>query len=109
MAQSDGLTDDERAELEQLRAEKAAAEQAAAERNELEELRHEKAERERELERARAAEDAATDAHIAEIRERNRKLMEPDDDLKMPIAQKIVLVVVAVVVIAFFYYASQGL
>ena len=46
MADNNGLTDEERAELEQLRAEKAARERAArdaAERAELEHLRRQKA------------------------------------------------------------------
>ena len=57
------LSNDERAELEQLRAEKAQRERMDAER------------------------DAAI--------ERGRRLMEPDDDLSMPIGQKIVLLAVA--------------
>jgi hypothetical protein len=46
---------------------------------------------------AAEAEQAKRDA---EARERARKLMEPDDDLKMPLAQKITLVVVALIVVA---------
>lgn len=96
MADNDGLTEAERAELEQLRAEKAAREQAsrqAAERAELERLRAEK---------SRNARQAAEDASIAEARERGRKLMEPDEDdadLKMPAGQKVVLGVIALVVL----------
>lgn len=91
MADNAGLTDEERAELEQLRAEKAAREQAerdardAAERAELERLRAQRAQGE--AERAAQARDAAA-------RERGRKLMEPDDDLKMPLGQKIVILAV---------------
>ena len=71
MADNNGLTDEERAELEQLRAEKA--------------------------ERAQAARDA-------EARERGRALMEPDeDDLKMPLGQKVVIF--AVVGIALVWLA----
>ena len=94
MADNDGLTEAERAELEQLRAEKAAREEAqrqSAERAELERLR---------AERAASEADAAEDARIAQSRERGRKLMEPDeDDLKMPKGQKMVLAVIALVII----------
>lgn len=89
MAENSGLTDQERAELEELRAEKAARQQAervAAERAELERLRAQRAEDEA----ARAA--ARRDA---EARERGRKLMQPDeDDLRMPLGQKIVILAV---------------
>ena len=34
--------------------------------------------------------------------------MEPDDDLKMPLAQKIVLAVVAILIAAFVYYLTGG-
>lgn len=86
MPQSDTLTEEERAELEQLRAEKAAREEAArqaAERAELERLRAEKS----------AAQQAqAQSAEEAARLERARKLMEPDeDDLTMPLGQKIVI------------------
>ncbi|HIZ18549.1 MAG TPA: hypothetical protein IAA22_05520 [Candidatus Olsenella stercoravium] len=89
MAENSGLTDQERAELEELRAEKAARQQAekdAAERAELERLRAQRAEGEA----ARAA--AQRDA---EARERGRKLMQPDeDDLRMPLGQKIVILAI---------------
>ncbi|MBM6675301.1 hypothetical protein H6A07_00875 [Olsenella uli] len=89
MADNSGLTDQERAELEELRAEKAARQQAekdAAERAELERLRAQRAE----SEAARAAE-----ARDAAARERGRKLMQPDeDDLRMPLGQKIVILAV---------------
>ena len=89
MAENSGLTDQERAELEELRAEKAARAQAArdaAERAELERLRAQRAEGEA----ARAA--AQRDA---EARERGRKLMQPDeDDLRMPLGQKIVILAI---------------
>lgn len=94
MAENDGLTEAERAELEQLRAEKAAREEAArksAERAELERLR---------AERSQSEADAAENARIAESRERGRKLMEPDeDDLRMPAGQKMVLGVIALVIV----------
>lgn len=91
MADDNALTDDERAELERLRAEKADRERA-----ELERLRAEAdAERERE----------AADAHIEKIRERNRKIMEPDDDdLRMPLAQKLVLGLAILLMVAFAFY-----
>lgn len=89
MAENSGLTDQERAELEELRAEKAARQQAekdAAECAELERLRAQRAEGEA----ARAA--AQRDA---EARERGRKLMQPDeDDLRMPLGQKIVILAI---------------
>ena len=95
------LTDEERAELEALRAEKAAraqAEQDARERAELEALRAEREAQARQQERAR--QEAELDARDAQIRERNRQLMEPDDDLRMPVGQKVVLAVVFVAVVA---------
>lgn len=85
------LTDEERAELERLRAEKAAREQAArnaAQKAELESLRAEQAE----------AEQMARDA---ERRERAREYMEPDEDLKMPLGQKLVLLVLTIIVAVF--------
>ena len=88
------LSAEERAELEQLRAEKAAREQAARDRAERAELERLKAERDRK----RA--EAEKDAHARELRERNAKLMEPDDDLRMPVGQKVVLAVVFVAVVA---------
>ena len=94
MAENDGLTEAERVELEQLRAEKAAREEAqrqAAERAELDRLR---------AEHAAATRDAKEDARIAKSRERGRQLMEPDeDDLKMPMGQKVVLGVIALVIV----------
>ena len=82
------LSEDERAELERLRQEKKLREaqvQAAAERAELERLRAEEAE------------------HIAEVRARGAKLMQPDeDDLRMPIGQKIVIISVVLLAILFF-------
>lgn len=90
------LSDEERAELEQLRAEKVAREKAqaeAAQRAELEQLR---------AEQARSQAEAAEAARIAAERERGRKLMEPDEDdedVKMPVGQKIVLGVIALVAV----------
>ena len=69
------------------------------ERAELERLRAEKAERER----------AEYDARVAEVRERNRRAMEPDEDLNMPPAQKVVLAVLALIVVAaVVYFATRG-
>ena len=97
MADRTGLTDEERAELEQLRAEKAAREQA--ERAERERLRRQK------------AEDEAMRASLerdAEARERGRALMEPDDDdLRMPLGQKVVIL--AVVGVAIVWLAATVL
>ena len=44
--------------------------------------------------------EAEKDAHARELRKRNAKLMEPDDDLRMPVGQKVVLAVVFVAVVA---------
>ena len=88
MADDTGLTDEERAELEQLRAEKAARQQAekdAAERAELERLRAQRAADE--AERAARTRDEQALA-------RARALMEPDDDLRMPLGQKIVILAI---------------
>lgn len=96
MSDQSTLSDEERAELEQLRAEKAAREKAqaeAAQRAELEQLR---------AEQARSQAEAAEAARIAAERERGRKLMEPDEDdedVKMPVGQKIVLGVIALVAV----------
>ena len=43
--------------------------------------------------------ESAQDARDREIRERNAKLMEPDEDLNMPLGQKIVLAGIAAVVV----------
>ncbi len=77
------LSADERAELDRLRAEKAAREdreRARRERAELDRLRREKDDR--------------------AARDRARAIMEPGDDLSMPLGQKIVLGVLALIVIA---------
>lgn len=99
MADDTGLNEEERAELEALRAEKASRERAekdARERAELERLRRERAAGE--AERAAAERDAAA-------RERGRKMMEPDDDeLRMAPGQKIVIL--AVVVVAAVWLAA---
>ena len=91
------LSEDERAELERLRQEKKLREaqaQAAAERAELERLRAEQAQ-------AKSVEQERKEAeHIAEVR---AKLMQPDeDDLRMPIGQKIVIISVVLLAILFF-------
>ncbi len=89
MADTTGLSDEERAELERLRAEKAAREQAekdAAERAELERLRRE---------RAAGETERAERERVDEARARGRALMEPDeDDLRMPLGQKIVILAI---------------
>lgn len=96
MAVNEGLSEEERAELEQLRAEIAARQQAerdAAERAELDRLRAEK-QRSAIAEKA-SREEAARAAQLAADREHARKLMEPDeDDLKMAPGQKIVIAAV---------------
>ena len=97
------LSDEERAELEALRAEKARREQAqaaAAERAELEALK---------AEATRTAEEAEHDRAIAEARERGRKMMEPDeDDLSMPLGQKVVIVAVVGIAIIFILMTVFG-
>ena len=105
------LSDDERAELEALRAERAAREErerAARERAELEALRAEhkaNAVTQRravtqQAEAARSQREAANeDRRIREARERGAKLMEPDDDLRMSLGQKLVIAALLVVVL----------
>lgn len=89
------LTDDERRELEELRAEKAKRQEtakAAQERAELEHLRSEKAQAAKEQEEIRREQAQ---------RERGRQLMEPDDDLKMPLGQKITIAAIVGIVLIF--------
>ncbi|WP_278590181.1 hypothetical protein [Olsenella uli] len=88
------LSDEERAELETLRAEKSREEELRRAQRERAELARLKAERER------ALRDAQASARAREIRERNSKLMEPDDDLRMPLGQRAVLVVLTVLTAA---------
>ena len=87
------LTAAERAELEQLRAEKRERERAAQARREW-----------AELEQLRSMHDAyARKADVGgakEERKGKRSIMEPDDDLSMPLGQKIVLVAIALIVLA---------
>ena len=45
------------------------------------------------------AEKAAAEAHARELKEKNAQVMMPDDDLHMPLGQKIVLLVLAVFVV----------
>ena len=130
--QAAALTDAERAELEALRAEKERAElealRAEKERAELEALRAEKtraAQAQAQAEVA-AAEDAQLAAdqqraarqaaqqeaeqirRIQEQRAKGRALMEPDEDdedIKMPLGQKIVIG--TVVILAVIFVVSQ--
>jgi hypothetical protein len=85
------LSDEERSELEQLRAEKQQAEQRA----ELERLR---------AEHRRDQDDVEEARQIAERREHARESLEPDDDLHMPVAQKVILVAVIVMLACGIYY-----
>ena len=96
MSNDDALTDFERAEVEAPRAQAAARPNAQA-RAELEALREAQ---------QKAQRQAQEDARITHIREVNRRAMEPDEDLHMPFAQKLVLGVLAVIVIccAIYYY-----
>lgn len=103
MARDDApLTDEERAELEELRAEKALRDQEEQARRERAELARLKAER------ARSEHEAEEERRIAEVRARNARLMEPDDDLRMPLGQKIVLVAIALVAAAFLAMTIWG-
>ena len=130
--QAAALTDAERAELETLRAEKERAElealRAEKERRELEALRAEKTRAAQAAAQAEAA--AAEDAQlvtaqqraarkaaqqeakqirrIQEQRAKGRALMEPDEDdedIKMPLGQKIVIG--TVVILAVIFVVSQ--
>lgn len=98
MAEDKPLSDEERAELEELRAEKARRAQEAQarrDRRELEELRAKKAQSQAEAQR---------DAQIRAARQRGTKLMEPDpedEDIRMPLGQKLVLLGIAVVAVIF--------
>ena len=88
MADETPLTDEEREELRRLRAEKAARERAQADAAQKVEL--------------------VRDALDAQRRERAREYMEPDDDLKMPVGQKIVLLALAVIVALFVISVVGG-
>lgn len=124
---SQALSDDERRELEALRAEKAAR-IMREERRELEELRAEKSKAaSQDTTRSRASRTDAVsasahpashahttrarnahDLHMAEIRAKNAKLMEPDEDLRMPLAQKIVLLGLFVLVVGIILVMQLG-
>ena len=96
------LTDEERKELEELRAEKRARakrEQEARDAAELNQLREEK---------QRSEHEKAEAERIAAQREKGRELMEPDDDLRMPLGQKIVLIAIAVIAVAFILSIILG-
>ena len=129
--QAAALTDAERAELEALRAEKERRElealRAEKERAELEALRAEKtraaqaeaavqaevdaaAESEAQQRTARQAaqQEAEQIRRIQEQRAKGRALMEPDEDdedIKMPLGQKIVIG--TVVILAVIFVVSQ--
>ena len=129
--QAAALTDAERAELEALRAEKERRElealRAEKERAELETLRAEKtraaqaeaavqaevdavAESEAQQRAARKAaqQEAEQIRRIQEQRAKGRALMEPDEDdedIKMPLGQKIVIG--TVVILAVIFVVSQ--
>ena len=129
--QATALTDAERAELEALRAEKERRElealRAEKERAELETLRAEKtraaqaeaavqaevdavAESEAQQRAARQAaqQEAEQMRRIQEQRAKGRALMEPDEDdedIKMPLGQKIVIG--TVVILAVIFVVSQ--
>lgn len=100
----DGLTSEERQELEELREQKAQAQAkkiAEAERRELEMLRAEKAKAQKKEQalRQKAVEEIEQTKRIAEIRKKNREFMEPDEDLHMAKGQKITLAIIALLVL----------
>ncbi|KXB64033.1 hypothetical protein [Olsenella sp. DNF00959] len=92
--QNGGLSAEERAELEELRAERDRRQAEEQAKRECEELERLKAQRER------AEREAAKDEHARELRERNARAMEPGDDLSMPKAQRYVLLGLACLVLA---------
>ena len=104
VSQAAPLTDAERAELEALRAEK--------ERRELEALRADKdaqlAAAQQRAARQAAQQEAEQIRRIQEQRAKGRALMEPDEDdedIKMPLGQKIVIA--TVVILAVIFVVSQ--
>lgn len=103
MANDTPLSEAEREELEELRAQKAAREArelALKERAELEELRAEQSRRESAaVKNRRNNDDIRLSQREHEARLRGKKLMEPGDDLSMPLGQKIVLIAVALIVV----------
>ena len=129
--QAAALTDAERAELEALRAEKERRElealRAEKERAELETLRAEKTRATQAEAQAQAEVDAVAESadqqraarqaaqqeaeqirRIQEQRAKGRALMEPDEDdedIKMPLGQKIVIG--TVVILAVIFVVSQ--
>ena len=129
--QATALTDAERAELEVLRAEKERRElealRAEKERAELEALRAEKtraaqaeaavqaevdaaveSEAQQRAARQAAQQEAEQIRRIQEQRAKGRALMEPDEDdedIKMPLGQKIVIG--TVVILAVIFVVSQ--
>ncbi|MCH4084361.1 MAG: hypothetical protein DUD33_02680 [Coriobacteriaceae bacterium] len=96
------LSDEERKELEELRAEKARSERERQARRDRAELEHLKAERER------AKAETERDRRVREMSEKNARLMEPDDDLNMPKGQKVVLICLAVLVVAIILVTVLG-
>ena len=109
--QAAALTDAERAELEALRAEKERRElealRAEKERAELEALRSEKTRAAQAAAQAEAEAAAAEDAQLVAAQQR-AALMEPDEDdedIKMPLGQKIVIG--TVVILAVIFVVSQ--
>ena len=87
------LTAAERAELEQLRAEKRERERAA-------QVRRERAELEQLRSMHGAHERKSDDGGAKETQKGKRSIMEPNDDLSMPLGQKIVLTAIALIVLA---------
>ena len=113
MMERENMTD----EVHQQREEQTHDEDSLsrAERAELLELRKEKAERMREQQRVQAAQKQqaaaarARDEHIKYIQEKNRKIMEPDDDLRMPLGQNCAYMLSSTCGCHPYYYASFGI
>ena len=105
--QAAALTDAERAELETLRAEKTRAAQAeAAVQAEVDAVAESEAQQR--AARQAAQQEAEQMRRIQEQRAKGRALMEPDEDdedIKMPLGQKIVIG--TVVILAVIFVVSQ--
>lgn len=113
---------EERRELEILRAEKAKSMSSSEKRTMSADVEHSAALRARATRQttsdasnsqtrakdARLTQARAKDAHIAEIRAKNAKLMEPDEDLRMPLAQKIVLLCLFALVVGIVLVIQFG-
>ena len=106
--QAAALTDAERAELEALRAEKTRAAQAQAQAEVAAAEDAQLAADQQRAARQAAQQEAEQIRRIQEQRAKGRALMEPDEDdedIKMPLGQKIVIG--TVVILAVIFVVSQ--